>query len=141
MLSKEELYELLQKRNEELEACKEQFEALQQGAEGLQRENGEMGIQLDEAQKLLDAQDDRIEEMERMIVALSREVETKDALEKMLNERQVKEAMKRQNVLDVSISAASCSISDNSRVTAFQRRGRQRTDSETMTTETISQLN
>ena len=46
-----------------------------------------MGRQLDEAQKLLDAQDDRIEEMERMIATLSREVETKDALEKMLNER------------------------------------------------------
>ena len=46
-----------------------------------------MGFQIDEAQKLLDEQDDRIEEMEKMIVALSKEVETKDALEKMLNER------------------------------------------------------
>ena len=46
-----------------------------------------MCIQLDEAQKLLDEQDDRIEEMEGMIAALGKEVETKDALEKMLNER------------------------------------------------------
>ena len=46
-----------------------------------------MGFQIDEAQKLLDEQDDRIEEMEKMIVTLSKEVETKDALEKMLNER------------------------------------------------------
>ena len=49
-----------------------------------------MGQQIDEAQKLLDEQDDRIEEMEKMIVSLSKEVETKDALEKMLNERLVK---------------------------------------------------
>ena len=78
-----------------------------------------MGMQLDEAQKLLDEQDDRIEEMEKMIATLGKEVETKDALEKLLNERQVKEEMRRQNALDVSISAASCSVSDNSRVTGF----------------------
>ena len=46
-----------------------------------------MAMQLDEAQKLLDEQDDRIEEMERMIATLGKEVETKDALEKLLNER------------------------------------------------------
>ena len=39
-----------------------------------------MGLQIDEAQKLLDDQDGRIEEMEQMIAALSKEVETKDAL-------------------------------------------------------------
>ena len=43
-----------------------------------------MGFQIDEAQKLLDEQDDRIEEMENMISTLSKEVETKDALEKMV---------------------------------------------------------
>ena len=46
-----------------------------------------MGFQIEEAQTLLDEQDNRIEEMETMIEALSKEVETKDALEKMLNER------------------------------------------------------
>ena len=52
-----------------------------------------MGFQIDEAQHLLDEQDNRIEEMEKMIVELSKEVETKDAMEKMLNEHQVKEAL------------------------------------------------
>ena len=51
-----------------------------------------------------------------MIHQLGEEVKTKDALQAMLNERKVADDLRRQN-LDVSISVASVSISDNSRLT------------------------
>ena len=53
-----------------------------------------MGIQLDEALKMIAEQDEKIDEMTKMIVALSEEVETKDFLEKKLNELTVKQTMK-----------------------------------------------
>ena len=59
------------------------------------QENEEMGKQIDEAQFLLDEQDDRIEEMEKMIVNLSNEIESKNALEKKLNERLVKAELQK----------------------------------------------
>lgn len=58
--------------------------------------------------------------MEECIASLSAEVQSKEQLEKMLNERQVKAELKRQN-LDVSMSAASCSISDNSHITGVRK--------------------
>ena len=65
-------------------------------------------------------------------------MKTKEALQAELNERAVKAEMKRQNVLDASMSRHSVSVSDHSRVTGF---GRQATtnqvDSEIMANEEI----
>ena len=75
---------------------------------------------LEEAQRLLDGQDETIEEQTRLILQLGEEVKTKEALQALLNEQEVKAELKRQN-LDVSVSVASLSISDNSRFTGMKK--------------------
>ena len=73
------------------------------------------------AQRIIYDKDKRLDEQEKLIMALGEEVKTKEALQAQLNEQQIKAQLKRQNVLDVSISQKSASVSDNSRITGFRR--------------------
>ena len=47
----------------------------------MSKENNLMTLELDEAQRLLDEQDDKIEEQEKLIHTLGEEVKTKEALQ------------------------------------------------------------
>ena len=93
---------------------------MKQGLEEIIEENKNMYQDLSIAQKVIQEKDEKINEQEVLILTLGEEVKGKEALQRKLNEKEVNEQLKRQN-LDVSISQKSASISDNSRITGIRR--------------------
>ena len=116
----QELERLLLERQEELEESREELFSMKQGLEEIIEENKNMYQDLSIAQKVIQEKDEKINEQEVLILTLGEEVKGKEALQRKLNEKEVNEQLKRQN-LDVSISQKSASISDNSRITGIRR--------------------
>ena len=102
-LQRQELERLLLERQEELDECKEELFSMKQGLEEIIEENRNMYQDLNMAQRVIEEKDQKITEQDLLILTLGEEVKEKKVLQAKLNEREVKEELKRQN-LDVSIS-------------------------------------
>ena len=76
---------------------------MKQGLEEIIEENRNMYQDLNMAQRVIEEKDQKITEQDLLILTLGEEVKEKKVLQAKLNEREVKEELKRQN-LDVSIS-------------------------------------